>query len=428
MGDTSQRTGLTDDFGNYYPPEGDTEIVGPHGEVLLTTSPSADGSGAFGGALADFVLYGVVNGAFQHGPPISGVTDDPLVPGTPIGQDNPLPYWAGPIAVSGGQFVRIYHEPDAAAPGGHRLRFEFVGRNDGGSDNDEVYFEQVVPIAGTWGRWNAHQVRVGFSTGGDPITGQAQLKAYLQYLDSAGAALGSETVATTPVGFGISATGSIWRADTVLPPSNAAFLRIRVGLRRHLIDSAGFAGGGRPVSILISDVRVDKAQPGYLIADDLAYAGNRPARLSASGGIVYVTLPSGTEMAFGPTALTVPAFRMSGGTLHLTNISDTISADQNNYAPAGIDTAHGLFITASGATRTLTGIQSGGAGDDNGRVLYLTCQGSGGGGNDIVLAHNSGSSTAVNRFSCPGSANLTVRAGGGVMLLRSGGRWRVVAP
>lgn len=101
------------------------------------------------------------------------------------------------------------------------------------------------------------------------------------------------------------------------------------------------------------------------------------------------------------------------------DISDTISANQDNYTPTGLADATVLRITPSGATRTITGI-TGGA---DGRVLVIENIGT----QILVLAHDA-TSTAGNRFYCPGSVNLQLDTNTAAMCVydNTSTRWRVV--
>lgn len=79
------------------------------------------------------------------------------------------------------------------------------------------------------------------------------------------------------------------------------------------------------------------------------------------------------------------------------NAPAQLTADQNNYDPGDFD----LLLLTSDASRTITGI-SGGV---SGRVLYLTNNGSAA---NIVLAHQSASSSASNRLALPGGVSHTM--------------------
>jgi Protein of unknown function (DUF2793) len=95
-----------------------------------------------------------------------------------------------------------------------------------------------------------------------------------------------------------------------------------------------------------------------------------------------------------------------------------ITASQNDYNPAGVATASVLQLS-SDASRAITGL----AGGAEGRVVSLINVGS----QPIVLADESTSSSAANRFAL--AANLTVAAKQAAMLRYDGTatRWRLIA-
>lgn len=98
----------------------------------------------------------------------------------------------------------------------------------------------------------------------------------------------------------------------------------------------------------------------------------------------------------------------------------TITSDQNNYSVP----VTGYFIRLStDASRTLTGLTFGGGGVGDGQVHLIVNVGS----NDLVLAHESASSTAANRFLCSTGANITLSANQAADLIYDGTtqRWRV---
>jgi hypothetical protein len=76
-----------------------------------------------------------------------------------------------------------------------------------------------------------------------------------------------------------------------------------------------------------------------------------------------------------------------------------ITANQNDYAPTDFATSVFLRIS-SDAARDITGL----AGGAQGRIVALSNQGS----FTITLKHNSGSSTAGNRFLCPGAGDFAL--------------------
>lgn len=100
------------------------------------------------------------------------------------------------------------------------------------------------------------------------------------------------------------------------------------------------------------------------------------------------------------------------------NITYVISANQNDWAPAGIATASYVFVNQSAGSFTITGISA--TGFVEGQLLVLMP--GGGAGNTLTLAHASASSLSGNRFSCPTGVNFGVRNQGAVMIMYSPSR------
>lgn len=101
-----------------------------------------------------------------------------------------------------------------------------------------------------------------------------------------------------------------------------------------------------------------------------------------------------------------------------------LSAGQNNWAPAGIETAQVIRLD-SNANVQLTGLNAG-AGQTHGRRLTIIAVGATTGFN---LAHENAGSSSANRFLLPDGLTVTVPDGGAVELMYDGtsSRWRVVA-
>lgn len=96
----------------------------------------------------------------------------------------------------------------------------------------------------------------------------------------------------------------------------------------------------------------------------------------------------------------------------------SIGASQNNYAPAGHDTASVLRLTAS-AAYNITGL----AGGVDGRILTLVNIGA----NTITLVDESASSTAANRFALAGNVALATDQSAVLLYDSTSSRWRVMA-
>lgn len=97
-------------------------------------------------------------------------------------------------------------------------------------------------------------------------------------------------------------------------------------------------------------------------------------------------------------------------------------ANQNNYAPIGLETAGVLHLEPSGAARTITGINAKQQGIP-GRILFVHNISA---TQDLVLSNNDGASLAANRFDL--GTNITLNPAEGVLLLynKFAQRWYMV--
>jgi hypothetical protein len=97
-----------------------------------------------------------------------------------------------------------------------------------------------------------------------------------------------------------------------------------------------------------------------------------------------------------------------------------ITANTDNYDPAGLATAKALRLSTD-ASRNLTGLVA----QTNAPDGLLICNV---GAQDLVLVHDA-TSTAANRFYCPGSVNFTLNANDsvGIWYDATVSRWRVLA-
>jgi hypothetical protein len=168
-------------------------------------------------------------------------------------------------------------------------------------------------------------------------------------------------------------------------------------------------------------------------AMDLA-ANNASAYLiqTAGGGAMLKldTTTSNHAITFG-NATDNPSITLAGagvfatsGALRLGGViaPSALSANQNDWAPASLADAGVILASASGATRTITGI----AGGASRRWLVLVNTGATYG---LTLAHESGSSTAANRFQIQRGVSRTLAPYGAALLVYDGtaSRWRLVA-
>lgn len=144
--------------------------------------------------------------------------------------------------------------------------------------------------------------------------------------------------------------------------------------------------------------------------------------ITRSGGMLRFV--SGARLkgpATGILNFTDDTGNSGSGTFRFDNRTpSTITSDQNNYSVP----VTGYFIRlATDASRTLTGLTFGGGGVGDGQVHLLVNVGS----SDLVLAHESASSTAGNRFTSSTGANITLSAKQAADIIYDGttSRWLV---
>lgn len=354
-------------------------------QLQSQTLSEAAGDVSFGGPTADFVHYGVINGDFAAGP-----TADPT--GNIETVNNPMPNWSGPTQVSGGA-ITCQWVVDATNPSGYALRFTL----NTGAASDEAYMEQIVKIGSSKAR-AVGLVLFGQAAFTSGTASNGALTTSLQYLTAAGATTGTATTTSTALSI---LSGGFY--SPTLPPvrADAAYLRVRVGVKRDAAATTETA------IVDFSDVRLVKGGP-YVVMPDLGDPTKANGYMYQTGGVVVLQPVNGTGSTLSLNTAGMATW--TGGIRNTAYITPTISANQNDWAPTGYATARGIWVTCSGASRTVTGISATGFAD--GQEFYVAAL-----SNDLVLAHASASSTSGNRFACPGGANYTVRTGGGVWVV-----------
>lgn len=97
-----------------------------------------------------------------------------------------------------------------------------------------------------------------------------------------------------------------------------------------------------------------------------------------------------------------------------TQVANSISVDQNNYVPFVSATRKSvLALTCTGGTRTITGFSIVAAtGLQDGQLWIINVL-----SNSLILKHASALSASGNRIFCPNATDLTIPAGGSVLLL-----------
>lgn len=340
---------------------------------------------AFGGPTADFILYGVVNGAFTQGPRDANANIDP--------QNNPLPYWSGPTQVSGGA-ITCQWVADTASPSGYNLRFTL----NAGAAADEAYVEQIVPIGGSRARWidaTAYGSYYVVSSSAGGVAFEVDLT--VAVLDASGTVLSSFLSANSFGSAEAGTVGIVFAEPTTLFAANAALIRLRVSVKRY---GAGVNATGK---LDITDLRLVRSVPSLHLSDQ-ANLALVPGYMAQFGGIIDIAPQRTIGLSVAPTYVRASAALIFSGM-----ITPSISADRNDWAPAGLATCSCIQLTMTGAGRTITGFDA--TGFSEGQIFTLSVSGSG--GFDATFAHASASSSSGNRISSANAANLVVRAGGG---------------
>ena len=103
-------------------------------------------------------------------------------------------------------------------------------------------------------------------------------------------------------------------------------------------------------------------------------------------------------------------------------ISPTITADQNNWNPTGFSTCNVVRTETDATPRTVTGMVPP---SDNGHLRLFCNSGSA----SLTFAHQSASSTDVNRIICPGAASFVLSTNESIFAWYdfASNRWRLVA-
>lgn len=362
------------------------------------------------GTLPSFAAWGqmgVHNGMFREPPP------DPTLPIDPVTEttgSNFLPSWRFVQSSS----TRITAEWVPTDMGGD-VRFVFAG---GGSNGDEAYIEQITPVGVSVGAKWSYWPYVSWSDE-TPDSDRVDVFVAGQYLTADGTPTGTsgenatdtsalappESMSATPNG-----TGSA--------PTDAAYLRIRVGVRQVAGgDSAPSASDHvdvREVSLFSSrgEVRLgdrDDASRihGRLIQAEgiviLSGAGGQ-VRIDEDQSLVHVYSEGDIELrATDDVVVSDGAGFEASGAVYLSNqIEATISANTNDWNPTGWASASYVRVTVTGSNRNLTGAARPSLA---GQVKILRNVS---GALSLVLKHNDGGSSSDARFICPGSGDFTL--------------------
>ena len=441
---------------------------------ILNASPIDAASTFIDPRYAEWVQLGVMNGAFERGPndETNNIEDEV----------NPLPDWTGPVNVSGGAITCSW--VDDSSGSAKNLRFTMAA----GAAADEAYVEQIVRIPHSKAYTIIPTLIAYCPTSLMGTAGNASVFIEAVYLQSDGVTttgaadttLGDSTLTLVNAGTGNLRTRNAIPNTTGVVPLDAAFVRIRVGLRRDTAATTDTGGvditdvrlRGGDIELTVTD-DTDSVTYGYgLIQQTSGQLRIKPANLTHSGpeinlyaagivaGDIFITATSdikfqggaGSSFIFESLPLWAPEIAAPGtptsgfyaiyaktdGILYGKNdagtevafggsgtgktvIRPSISGTVNNWNPTGL--AHDVVILADlgGANRIITGISA----LADGAMLYLMAQSS---TDTITLSHLSGSSSAANQFRCPAGANYVIgnKAGVTVVYDATDTKWRVV--
>ncbi len=249
-----------------------------------------------------------------------------------------------------------------------------------GGTGATTFTEGYVRASGTspLTTWNASQVLDDLATNGSPVAWQ-----FSHTFD-----------------YGITVLGDLFNdGNTILRAAFGAHLTLRT---TSLYDAT------LTVSETFGQTKL------AIVADLVTTSGTMTVSqfLNANGGM----LVSGGSATFNGGATTFNHRIVEAAVLS----PASLAANQNNYSPANIANARTIRQAIS-ANVQLTGIN--GNPNTGGRMLRIVNLGA---ANTITLVHESGSSTAANRFSLPGNANLVIPINGTTDLWYDGTsqRWR----
>lgn len=195
------------------------DLLDEYGNTILGAGTSGVVAG-LGGAIRRFITSGVYNGDFVLTPPYPDSTI--------VNSYNPLPYWS--FASASGTSITATSVADSASGSGRIIRFQM---DAGGGAGDDAYLEQIIPINSARGQNYYHFAGVTFITGATVSAAKVYVSAiYLQ--DDASTTtgvIGTNENTTTSIG---AATLTEFRAtpNSFYAPSDAAYLRVRVGFKR----------------------------------------------------------------------------------------------------------------------------------------------------------------------------------------------------
>jgi hypothetical protein len=324
-------------------------LVDAGGTTLLNAS-------GFGPTWRRFIQSGVYNSDFYAPPPTVGNVLN--------NSTNPLPYWTY-TQVSGTK-ITGQHIDDAGVASGHVVRFTMA---TAGAAGDKTQLEQYVPISGSLARFSNYQINATFKATADSLAEMfLEVAPVNAALSVVGAGVTTDAVTLTEINATSANVLTVNFTDNgQLPtPADAAFLRIRVGMRR---GSAGVNDTGTgyvaevTVDRMISEIRVpDQSDPTKIGGQIVSGSGVLSLRSQFGSGTAAIIDLNGDS-----GEVSVPGILESEG-LKISPSHDRI--DPAGYMPMAFPIGHSSAHAY--ATALNLDIVSGGNGGARAMPLLLT--------------------------------------------------------
>lgn len=287
---------------------------------LLLSGGTAGATGGFGPAIRRYITSGVYNGDFALAPPYP---DSTIVEAW-----NPLPFWT--FTQAGGNAITAQSVADSSSGSGRLLQLSMA---DAGIAGDDSYIEQLIPINASRTRSYVGWLGVAVLS---PDATLAEIYLQSQYLR----ADLSTTGAATLTAYATNAIPAEYDATLVAPapPADAAYQRVRVGMRRATAPTT------TAQSVQIAEVRLDLGKP-------------------------FTPLPD----AFDPTVYNAGVVRQGSGAVLIAPNLSPATGSSPTLTLDGV-AAQGLVYTES-PFRPATNVPVGNEGfqswSSTGRVLYV---------------------------------------------------------
>jgi len=376
-----------------------------NGATLVSTDSDGEKSQLFGPAALREIQAGVANGDFE------------VVPNDATGaisEQNPLPYFSFTDNSSGRIIATI--ADSTLAPGQTVLRFTLTNAVNA----DEVYFTRYVPITTSEARTYGNQPRVAIaaatSSANYRITWSAQyVRADLQTTTGTSASSNKTgTEMNTAVSGGT--TGAEYQLNpngTGSAPVDAAYLLLKL--------SVNATGSVASATLDVAEIRIDRSQIQYLVADQSLSDDFGPASLYLYQGNLFLSnggvVGSDPRITLGAASgdITVDA-TPQGQTISLTSASRTgstvtiVTTRAHRFSTgyevivAGITgtpgtTMNGTFIVTVTNSTTFTYTAAGTAG--SGTVTGATVKA--GPGSGIIYLKPAATAAGRVQIDCPNS-------------------------